>query len=1648
MPDASTEYNEFSPEDEAPSDARYFVDTGGSTVRIPVEHASLAREQGYLPAGEDQVKAYDSVRELAKKYGGVGGGLAAGIQSAGSLLTFGGTDVLQSKLAPYLPEGTLHTAEELETLQHLHPYTSTAGAIAALAPGLVAGVARKGLGLIGAEGLSKAIPATIPTVGAPAAIGAAGHALSGLAEKILPQATGYGMAALRGVAKLAPALAAESALYGAQNVAHEQALGDPRSMGEALVSEVGPDALFGTALAVPFGVGGGLLSHLKGLATEGHYPLPLKDAEAVQVARAMGEGAATKRVTNSMIDTLGHEKANEALIEMGEAGFGAPASTARRNLEMATEMQKSQGIENLVKDVSSTLAPELQPKWSKILEKVSKQELAPLESGTLSHTRRAAKMLAEGLDEATAKFKDRMSMEDLYALRREVDDGVRASGGYTDEGAMAYNKALRGYRSVLAGEMKNAVERSGRPVKDLTTRLRNYQLAEYAKDFADAAIKEKFGPAENNGLGIGSGAFVGYHLASGLTGGALPLATVGGAMVGRTVSRIAQRYAPGALAWALRRLRQGVSFADVAADLKSGKAAIESGEKPTPPSGTSLTPGPVGAGGMPQDVSDLLSHGEGVQSPDAASPTISPEELDKIEAELIYGNSPVAAEVQAQYEKPAAAPEVAKTPRELAQQIADDGASLNPSDMPKNDYAKAVNKLHEREVRLVAQHPELAPSLDPVNVKRAIDALDEGLVSGEEAGKIARGDMSLKKIAHLESIKGGRETGEAPPNAALKAPMLRIADELDVPEEYREEMVDKTLHAVPKEAEESGIEETPITRKQSTTVITPSRPQGERARYIVVPIEDLVPSHNPVSFAPSQEYPAGVQTRDYLRPGPNGEVNPERLKVETYQGQRRFNPDSVMGTDPYPVSGPPMVTAGPAGEKRLVLGGNGRTMMTVRAMQDPAVREQYQRELQARASRFGVDPVAVGPGDVIVREMTDIPTDSTPEELAAAVHRFNEVPTTSLGPKAKAVADAKMLSPVAVKDIGDMLAGSSDKSLRDLMREKPADLIRVLENPYHGDPVINAVNRAEWVTGGNLTDTAKDRIEGMFLGRLLGSGDRAVATGPGITRKLERIAPSVLRVAGSNPQFDETQVIRAAVDLLNEAESRDVSLDRLTKQTGLFEKGVAPSDPAAIMADLIDKSTPTSLQKAFGKWANEASADLRQANMFKAPATAKSVRSMLSEALAGAEPLPAPRQLTEAEQKVASKSAELIANERAGRMTERMAPPVAMGTSSGPMAGMGNAPLPPPAPAQFGMAPERTQWPVALGPTGLPAEGSAGPTMQPPLFIEGQPSGWKSPAPEGMGVQDGRGATPEGAPPVPEDVNKLNNFLDRLGPIESQASDSPKTMQALGLMQETADKAKARITSLASTLVRAGPKALAVGRNMAAPGISSIMGLSDDDMRNKYEKVTDQIRSVASDPTMTTQMISRATAGVHEHAPAVSIAAAETLTRAATFLATKIPQGPQDQSPFQSKSWKPSSMEIRSFLRSYAVVNSPDLVLRKAAAGTIIPSDIQALETVYPALAGQYRQAVVEQSAKHGLPTNANARMGIAILTGVPLPGGLPASFAANQAVYATSQKQPAAPRGKPIAASRIPGGGKNGRTPAARATLSTDQAVSNLDRP
>ncbi len=361
-------------------------------------------------------------------------------------------------------------------------------------------------------------------------------------------------------------------------------------------------------------------------------------------------------------------------------------------------------------------------------------------------------------------------------------------------------------------------------------------------------------------------------------------------------------------------------------------------------------------------------------------------------------------------------------------------------------------------------------------------------------------------------------------------------------------------------------------RGRKALVFTPQHPKGEWVQYGVIDIHDLIPSHSFRDFGPEPEFPPGVQERNYL-----GLIE-EQMKVET--GSINLNNDLLLTDTPSPLDGPPTVTEG---KKALVAGGTGRSLMAKRAFDaDPAKAASYKAELLRRADMFGLDKAAIEnePTPFLVRVVLGLHDTPDHKDLIAAVRRFNEGMTQKLSERGRAIAEARTMTQGTVEDIGNLLTANGESTLREVMRDKPLAMVALLRR----GGVITPQNQMEWLTNGMLSDSAKDRIEAMFVGRVMDSEERMNRTRPLLLAKVERIATSLMRVAGQAPKYDETATVRRAVDFINEAEARGVSTDDMLMQEQMFATAPPPAPDVIAMADLLKGTGQKSLQARFRQW--------------------------------------------------------------------------------------------------------------------------------------------------------------------------------------------------------------------------------------------------------------------------------------------------------------------------------------------------------------------------------------------------------------------------------------------------------------------------------
>ena len=214
------------------------IDPDGITRDVSLDAAPglLQDPRWRVPTDEDAAsRLSEQARE--QSYGGVGGGIKAGVAAFARGASLGGTDVVARAL------GGDDAAIELEGLREAHPYVSGgAEFLGALAPAIASGgaTAPESAAMGAAEGVGALARASsvLPAAAAARAGGAVARASEGVLGRI-------GGAALGG--------AAEGALYGAGQGVSEVALsGNPLDV-EHVASAIGSNTLYGAGLGAGLG---------------------------------------------------------------------------------------------------------------------------------------------------------------------------------------------------------------------------------------------------------------------------------------------------------------------------------------------------------------------------------------------------------------------------------------------------------------------------------------------------------------------------------------------------------------------------------------------------------------------------------------------------------------------------------------------------------------------------------------------------------------------------------------------------------------------------------------------------------------------------------------------------------------------------------------------------------------------------------------------------------------------------------------------------------------------------------------------------------------------------------------------------------------------------------------------------------------------------------------------------------------------------------------------------------------------------------------------------------------------------------------------------------------------------------------------------
>lgn len=483
------------------------VDSGGTVFMVPQESLPDLASAGYQAATPQQVALYRAQKEQA----GLGGAAKAALQSAADTATFGSASWIEKELG-------LRTPEDIAGGEAAHPVTSFLGSLGGVAVPLAAEdiLASKGLGTLGRI-----------AGGAPGVISDIGEATTGAVRSALGPTSKLGRIGTEVLAHGAGS-AIEGAAYGFGQSVTEDAL-DPDLTVESAFSRGVADSILGAGFGVATGTPLGLVSGaLKELPSGAFLADRLEEMAGERRIKATGAlqsdiARAAKKVSSDI--EVGRQdlirQANEAAKITTPEGqpimgrFNSPESIHERSTAVLDDVGQQMRAFVEKTDEAAVGKPKIMGDGQALIDGLRAGPLSELEGNPFQQ--RAAKTFQgyldfiqkdmddtfesartrarlNGLKDSYSNgFKGRVSVQDLWDLRKQVSEAIYGWAGNQDPNASAIKVALRDFRGRITDEIGQSIERAGQDSAEWKGLNRTYQVASTMQTFSEKGITRAHG---------------------------------------------------------------------------------------------------------------------------------------------------------------------------------------------------------------------------------------------------------------------------------------------------------------------------------------------------------------------------------------------------------------------------------------------------------------------------------------------------------------------------------------------------------------------------------------------------------------------------------------------------------------------------------------------------------------------------------------------------------------------------------------------------------------------------------------------------------------------------------------------------------------------------------------------------------------------------------------------------------------------------------------------------------------------------------------------------------------------------------------------------------------------------------------------------
>lgn len=480
--------------------------------------------------------------------------------------------------------------------------------------------------------------------------------------------------------------------------------------------------------------------------------------------------------------------------------------------------------------------------------------------------------------------------------------------------------------------------------------------------------------------------------------------------------------------------------------------------------------------------------------------------------------------------------------------------------------------------------PEGEPSPQLAAMRAARTALTSNPLAGPDVLRTAMGDDAplvrkaaaknlptfLKQMTGSEEIAIQRQTGLSPEDfwrgsrksknpGTLQGTLTEAAARQIEPEASPEAPAQPLpTFAAPKTPTESTLPvEAPTAGVYGAeTRVRTTAGDDIPARYKIVDLGEVKPSHSGTNFAPRADY--GLENdRHYESDETERNKVIQNASARTPDNPKGYDPSFTVNDNPDATNGPPIVTPG-----GRVLGGNSRAM-TLERVYGEGRGEEYKGLLREKATSYGLNPAEVGGMErpVLVREIPQ-PTDRA--HAQRLITDLNDVPTHTLNEDAAALAFGRKLSDDSLSMMAHMIEENGG-SLADVIRNKPNEMLALLrKDGALSDSKFNSIMDKVGKSGPEFTEGGKTFIKNALLSRLVGDYDTLRAAPDSAKDKVVGALGNLLYLKNEGGEWDLSPAVSEALKTITEAREHKISVTDQIQQDSMFS-----GTPRNIISDAV-----------------------------------------------------------------------------------------------------------------------------------------------------------------------------------------------------------------------------------------------------------------------------------------------------------------------------------------------------------------------------------------------------------------------------------------------------------------------------------------------